>query len=51
MPLLHEVRYTDDEDKLFPKVRKCDIIDNLKKFIKTGKCNSRKVSTSYFLKN
>ncbi|CEO33231.1 DUF2971 domain-containing protein [Paraclostridium sordellii] len=50
MPLLREVKYTNDENKLFPKVRQCNDIDGLKEFIETGECKGKEVSTSYSLR-
>lgn len=48
MPLLRKVEYTDDENKIFPKVRQCNDIEGLKKFIETGEFDGKDVSTSYY---
>lgn len=50
MPLLCKVKYTDDENKIFPKVRQCNDIYGLKKFIETGECDGKEVSNSYSFK-
>lgn len=50
MPLLRKVEYTDDKDKIFPKVRDCTDINELNKFIETGKFDSKEMSVSYSLK-
>lgn len=51
MPLLVKVEYTDDENKLFPKVRKCNDDEELRNYIDNGTKNSGKnLSVSYSLK-
>lgn len=47
MPLLFEVQYTYDEDKLFPKIRQCDDLDGLIEYIETGKLHGNELSASY----
>ena len=47
MPEIFKIEYTDDKDKLFPKVRKCNDIEALQKFILTGSCYGKKVNVTY----
>lgn len=47
IPSLCEVKYTNDENKIFPKVRQCNDIDALNEFIETGQCHGKELSVSY----
>lgn len=49
MPELCEIEYTNDVNKLFPQIRECNDIENLKRFISTGKIlgDEMKVTYSY----
>lgn len=47
MPILCEVRYTNDENKLFPKVRECNDIKALRRFIDTGNIIKKEVMANY----
>ncbi|EIF6153936.1 DUF2971 domain-containing protein [Clostridium perfringens] len=48
MPLLLEVEYTDDHEKLTPAIRECNDIDGMIKFIKTGEIgNNKSISSKY----
>lgn len=50
MPLLCKVEYSDDENKLFPKVRECNDIDGLINFINTGEVNGKNLAAEYSFK-
>jgi hypothetical protein len=51
LPLLHKIEYTDDRDKLFPKVRECSDLDSLNAFIETGKIIKGDVRATYSFEN
>lgn len=50
MPLLCEVKYTDDEKKLLPIIKECTNEHKLREFIESGKCEG-KINTTYSLKD
>lgn len=50
MPILCKVEYTEDQNKLFPKIRECNDIDGLMNFINTGEIKGNEIKATYSFK-
>lgn len=51
MPILLKVEYTNDEEKIYPKVRECNNLPLLREVIKTGNINGYDLNVNYSLKD